>query len=236
MTRLAPPEWVKNLTLFLGGLIVVVHQILIRDCIKKTEKLEKHLVDMTKKRDILSRNYQNLLKEKTNLVKNCDSDKVYLSEQITQLASQLADALMLPDVTPFTENYEVFDPWTEGLPVDDSVMADLEYHVYPKEDWLSILKLVQPNVKAVLIRWRREIADCDTWALLMAGLVSGCFAKAGLSRQGAFMVAWSRKHAYNVYRDSDGDYWVYEPQSNKTVCKLEDAEDQYVTRKLWLMS
>jgi len=222
--------------LFLGGLVVVVRQILIRDCTKKVVTLEKALASMTTKRDILSRNYQNLLKEKLDLVKNCDSDKLYLSEQITQLTSQLADALTLPNITLYTENPTVFDPWKEGLPVDDSVIADLEYYVYSKEDWLKILELVQPNVKAVLVRWRREISDCDTFALLMAGLVAGCFAKADLSRQGAFMVAWSRTHAYNVYRDSDGVFWVYEPQNNKTICKLGDAEDPYVTRKLWLMS
>jgi len=230
------PEWLQNVTLFLGGLLVVIRQLLIRECTKNVTKLEKDLVSMTEKRDTLSRNYQNLLKEKNQLILDCDSDKLYLSEQIQQLTSQLADALVLPDITPYTDDPTTFDPWTEGLPVDDYVIADKEYYVYPKEDWLEILRRVQPNVKAVLSRWRSSISDCDNFALLMAGLVSGCFAKADLDLQGAFMVAWSRTHAFNVYRDSDGDYWVYEPQNSKTVCKLEDAEDPYVTRKLWLMS
>jgi len=230
------PEWVKNVTVFLGGLILVVRQILVRDCTQKVEKLEKDLASMTAKRDTISRNYQNLLKEKVALVKNCDSDKLYLSEQIQQLTSQLADSLILPDITPYTGDPTTFNPWTEGLPIDDSVIADLEYYVYSKTDWLEILKRVQPNVKAVLSRWLKAISDCDDWGLLMAGLVAGCFAKAELSLQGAFMVAWSRTHAYNVYRDSDGVYWVYEPQNNVTVCTLEDAVDPYVTRKLWLMS
>ena len=144
--------------------------------------------------------------------------------------------MVLPDISPYIENLMLFDPWVEVFPIQDYVLADEEYYVYPKEDWISMLRLIQPNVKAILSRWRKEISDCDNFALLMAGLVSGCFAKTEVNRQGAFMVAWSRTHAYNVYRDSDGVYWVYEPQSGVTVCKFEDAVDPYVSRKLWLMS
>jgi len=77
--------------------------------------------------------------------------------------------------------------------------------------------------------------NCDNFALVMNAFLAIAIKKAGLRYQGAFTIAWSRNHAYNLYVDSEKQIWIYEPQTGVTKGLLKEGEDSYDTQKIWFI-
>jgi len=120
------------------------------------------------------------------------------------------------------------------LKIYNLVYADSGYYTFPKEQWVELLEVVQPVLIKCIGKYIPETVDCDNYSLSMYHFVSKTFMNAGYDKQGAFMIVWSKKHAYNAFMDTEGKVWVYEPQTGKVIGEIEDmVDDIYESDKVW---
>ena len=195
---------------------------------KENEKLNERV-------NILSKNYVSCLSDKSQIILNCSKDKQYLTLRILELTQILAKSIILPELV-LTESYVTVEPDAMPELYDyDMVRADLIYYAFPKDVWLTILSQIQPVVKKCLKNWVSSISDCDDFALVMNAFLAVALKDAGLKYQGAFTIAWSNSHAYNLYVDESKQIWVYEPQNDTTVGLLGDGVKPYDTQKIWFI-
>ena len=133
------------------------------------------------------------------------------------------------------DDAEVFVPWSNlTLRKYDPVYADLTYYSFPKEQWIALLDALHPTLIASIGEWKENISDCDNFSQHAYYFVSKSFINAGYPCQGAFMVVWSRSHAYNAFVDTEGKIWIYEPQNNKIIGDIEGTlDDVYNPDKVW---
>ena len=182
--------------------------------------------------------YNKMLAAQKQLL-SVELERLALADEVELLAKQLADVvkIQVPNVENYVASPIVFDPWSYDFDVSGGVsIADEEYYTWTLSQWKSILSRVHPIVKSYLDKWVTEISDCDNWATVMAGMVSVAFKQAGLSKQGAFMVTWSRSHAFNAFMTRDGLFYIYEPQNDTIVGLRADMVDPYILRKVWFLS
>jgi len=214
-------SWIQRL--FCGGLSNQVESL-------KTYN-EKLRNDVT----ILSKNYVSCLSDKSQIILNCNKDKQYLSLRVLELSQILAKTITLP-MLPLIEPYATVEPDDlEELYDYDMVRADLIYYAFPKDVWETILGLVYPEVKKCLKGFSSNVGDCDDFALVMNAFLVAAIKDAGLRYQGAFTIAWSSNHAYNLYVDDEEQIWIYEPQTGITKGLLADGVEQYKTKKIWFI-
>lgn len=208
-------------------------------CESVCDDLGRQVKELDEKYDEL---YERLLKcysEKcisNKQIAKLTEDLIYFRGRVTQLTSALAEALVIPDLKPLID----LDEATIVKPREmaafsgyNLLVADLEYYALPLETWEMILSLIQIEVKDALTRYEHPIADCDDWSLVMHAFVAIAMRKARFDRQSAFMIVWSRTHAYNAFIDTDGNIWLYEPQSDVIGDKLEEGTEPYNSRRIW---
>jgi len=120
----------------------------------------------------------------------------------------------------YLDNPSVYLPFSDArLNKYEKTIADLEYNKFNKDTWDIILAKVYKEVKKAQVVWRKNVGDCDNWAESMHYYLSKSMLDAGMERQSAFGLAWSKTHAYNFYV-TDKDIWMYEPQTGKTIAKM----------------
>jgi len=204
-------------------------RVKLRLCEAENRRLAERLAELTEC-------YTRCLAERSQYAADCFRDKWYLSDRVSELSGILARSIQVPDIKSYVGDPVIYDPWGDPPPIVDHVVADNNYYCYPYESWVGILAPIQAEVKKTLKRWQSEVSDCDDFALVMAGLVAVAFRNVGGVKQGAFFVAWSSTHAYNVFRDASGDWWIFEPQNGAVIGKLAlFTEKPYDTRKLWAL-
>lgn len=114
----------------------------------------------------------------------------------------------------------------------DLTVADLSYYCFPKTQWETLLSALHPFLKDLIGGWSANISDCDDFALIMNAFVAFSFIKAGYDLQGAFFIAWSPTHAYNIFVDSAKNVWVYEPQTDRVMGRIGNVSTPYDTKKI----
>ena len=200
-------------------------------CLEERDALKSQLAAATRANEKFLKQIEALKKEVEELRQDC----IYFEERVKQLSSALAKSVQIPDISDLVVERKAVRPWalkelTEKYQV---VVADAEYYALPKDAWEQLLDRIEPERLKLIKTWRREISDCDDWAIIMHALVTAAFIKAKLDKQGAFMIVWSNTHAYNAYMDIEENVWIYEPQSGKTVGKLGETDKPYDSRWLW---
>lgn len=209
--------------------------LLCGGCKSKAEQLEASNADLQDRVNTLTKNYVSCLGEKSEIIMNCSKDVQYLSLRVLELSQMLAKAVSLPELV-LPGEYPTIQPHLMPELYDyDMVMADLTYHTFPKDKWVEMLAKIQPEMRKALGSWVIDISDCDDMALVMNAFMVIAFKSAGLRYQGAFMIAWSRTHAYNLYVDDENKIWIYEPQNGNTVGLLSEGTDSYDTKKIWFI-
>lgn len=113
--------------------------------------------------------------------------------------------------------------------------ADYEYRVYQKEKWVELCDAVYTEVKKVHPKWIQEVGDCNNYANTFNALVALAFRGSGAPKQGFFLTLWSRTHAYNGFVDDSLDVWILEPQSGRVIGQINEVDDPYVTRDVFLI-
>ena len=111
-------------------------------------------------------------------------------------------------------------------------VADLSYYCFPKTQWETLLSEIHPFLTDLIGEWTENVADCDDFALIMNAFVASSFIKGGYDLQGAFFIAHSPTHAYNIFVDNTKQVWVYEPQNDKIVGLIGKASKPYDTKKI----
>lgn len=126
-----------------------------------------------------------------------------------------------------------YSPWDDGdLPRVFSMFLDNGYCVLGGGVWDGFLGEVAGCVGRASGGYVSEAWDCDDFAWLAFSVVRLAGRRAGLRWSPAFGWARSRGHAYNVYRDDGGVWWVWEPQTGERVCRLDSpSEERYETIK-----
>jgi len=153
--------------------------------------------------------------------------------RLEHMQQALDEAITIPTLEIHVEDEWLFDPYDAPWPIGDVVAADTEYYALPYETWMTVLPIIQVETVKARGKWIRAISDCDNWATTMYDFMSILFLKAGLRRQGGFMVVWSRTHAFNAFMDVEGKSYIYEPQNGKVVGCLDASEGSYKPRKIW---
>jgi len=202
--------------------------------------------DLKEDKDILIRNYQNLMKEKLQLVLDYGKDSLELHSKIQdlehlikQMEQENLETFNWPKIP--TYSYASVDVSTISEFYDvEFVRADAEYNLFSKDDWVAILTSVHPLVKEALTRWVVDISDCDNWSSVMSAFVSIAFKKSGYFKQGAFAIAHTvddepARHAYNLFVDLDRKVWLYEPQNNTLRGLMQDGEGYFRTGYVWFL-
>jgi len=170
--------------------------------------------------------------EYAELIRNYET----LEDKVSILIDSIAANLTVPPCTEFTyiDDAEIYYPFSDVvLKLYQTAIADASYYSFPKEQWIALLSMVQPIIMKVIGKWTADISDCDDFALIMNSYVAVSFIKAGYPKQGAFFILWSPSHAYNGFRDNNGNIWVYEPQTDKVIGKLGQTVSPYDTKKVW---
>ena len=204
-------------------------RFICKDKIREIERLNRELKATEK-----------TLKDKVYLIEAHNLEKARLHAEIDREAS-LKERYMnlwkaglhIPNIKNYVKKHTVYDPWGDHqLAPYERLIADIDYHAYPKKTWTSILKRIHKEVKDEVPRWIKEVSDCDDFSDVMSTAVYLAFIDAGKRRQGAFGIAHSRTHAYNFYVDEAEQIWIYEPQNGETIGKLGETPEPYGTLKL----
>lgn len=170
-------------------------------------------------------------------IKKQENDAAWFKDRLKTLEKALEDAMVIPEFDVDESELVVYRFEGKVFMGYDLRAADLEYYQLPYDAWIELLAEVQREVGKSLTKWRVNVSDCDDWAYVMGATVVQAFVKAGLDRQGAFMILWDmtgeQKHAYNGFMDTDGQVWVYEPQNGTVVGKLGETSGAYETDWIW---
>jgi len=216
--------------IFCGG-IIRDYEELLEECKSQLDSCAKRMKEMLAKISELQVRIVDLVEENQKLKRDVE----YWEERAKHLMDALSSAIQIPDISDLLEPREIVKPWTEfDWKGYDFLAADTEYYAFPKENWEKILSWVFMEKEKAMEVWKPEVADCDDHALVMASLVALAFNEAGLDRQGAFFIIWSRSHAYNGFIDDTRRIWIYEPQTNEIVGLLGETTDPYSSRLLWM--
>jgi len=170
-------------------------------------------------------------------VKKLKKSVAWFEDRMKTLEKALEDAMVIPELDVDESDLAVYRFEDKTFMGYDLRLADWEYYQLPYDAWIELLAAVQREVGESLTKWRVNVSDCDDWAYVMGATVVQAFVKAGLERQGAFMILWDmtgeQKHAYNGFMDTDGQVWVYEPQNGTVVGKLGETSGAYETDWIW---
>ena len=163
--------------------------------------------------------------------------KTHYKSQVDAAVALLDKAIKVPLYTDYGKNgvpIDLFD--FDGFGVILREITDETYLTFTQSDWTTMLSGLYDTIKETLGRWRTEIWDCDNFALIFQGLFSLMCRDSGFPSQGAFAWARSPTHGYNVYIDTEGVVWVFEPQSGQTVGRLGETEKPYDTIRVYFTS
>jgi len=229
------------------GLMDLLSSLFCSKCRAKLLNLESENHELTEEKTILIRNYQNLMMEKLRLVLDCGKDTLELHNRIQELEAiidQLEEDNLESFNWPKIPNYSYASYDVSGVRdfYDiEFVRADVQYHLFSKEDWVTMLTAIHPLVKEALTRWTVDISDCDNYSSVMSAFVSIAFKKSGYSKQGAFAIAHTSsdeysRHAYNLFVDLDHKVWLYEPQNNTLKGLIQDGEGIFNTGYVWFLN
>ena len=156
----------------------------------------------------------------------------YLTERIETLSHELS--LCVGPIDIIEQHKTIISPY-DVIYGYDTVVADQVYLTYTIEDWTAIVSRLHRQLGGKY-EWTKEVYDCDDIALLYASTLAYSAYRAGLSKQPAFAIAWSRTHAFNLLIDNDNGAWLIEPQTGTILGRLgEDNGDTYDVKKIWFI-
>jgi len=162
-----------------------------------------------------------------------------LNQELELRVALLTNALDDSFVVVSADDCMDIDDATKVYPYNNLILkqyeltvADLSYHCFPKTQWETLLSELHPFLKDLVGPWTSSVADCDDFALIMNAFVASSFIKAEYDLQGAFFIAWSSTHAYNVFVDSAKNVWVYEPQTNRVKGRIGNTPAPHDTKKI----
>jgi len=197
------------------------------------EGLEEDVVGLSANNKVLKTENEELQAK----LKKALMDVKWYEERLETYKKALEDAVVIPEIELDESELSIYKFEDAAFAGYDLRIADAEYYLLPYDKWIEILALVHKEVKEGLIRWRANISDCDNWADITASTIALTFVKAGLNKQGAFMIIWDmtgdKKHAYNAFMDVNGQVWIYEPQTNEIVGKLGETDGAYESEWIW---
>ncbi len=158
-----------------------------------------------------------------------------LELRISLLTAALDDSFVIisaDDIVDIDRAVEIYPYRHPKLNDYELTVADLKYYALVKSDWRDLLDEIHPHLINLIGEWTAEIADCDDFALIMNAFIASSFIKAGFDLQGAFFMAHSPTHAYNIFVDSEKFAWVYEPQTNRVKGLVDRVDPPYDTKKV----
>jgi len=215
---------------------------LVKDCEAEIEELKdersrleteiKHL------KNVVIAELRHEIRRLELIKEDLEEDVEYFRKRCDKLLRALREAIDIPDIKPVAVDPVVVRPYDMRLDRRgfDVLFADAEYYAFRANVWESILKPIWREKSKAINMWKRQVADCDDHALVVASFVAMAFEESGFDRQGAFLIVWSPTHAYNAFITDDKKVWIYEPQSGKIKGELMQLKrrEPYNSRWLWI--
>lgn len=153
------------------------------------------------------------------------------------LASLLDKAIQFPLFPEYVGDGQEVCPWNyEPLLPYLRESCDWEYFTLPFEDWSVILPNIYTAIKATLGSWEVDINDCDNFALTFHAIIALVARDSGFDKQLAFAWARSPTHGYNAFIDTNGDIWVFEPQTGCAIGKLGETDTPHDTIRIYFLN
>jgi hypothetical protein len=136
-------------------------------------------------------------------------------------------AIPAPEIYGKIENAELRKILKITCPYGSIYLSDLKYDLTSKDEIERFLWGDKTNEYT----YKKEFMDCDDFSYRLMGNLS----IPGWSSL-AFGIAWSGKHAFNIFLDHKERLWIVEPQ-NDSVISSKQAEklDMYKGIKLVIM-
>jgi len=164
-------------------------------------------------------------------VTQLDYTIVSLEKKIEVLTDTLADRFAIPVIDPVLTGAQVLDPWNYPWPQPSMVhISDNRYEVYGYEVWEKIIQRVWPTVNVVQGRYIAEKGDCDNFAGTMSSFAGLSFRDSSSKLQGAWLVVYSRGHAFCAFIDDQMRMWLVEPQSGEILGEYRSDSEVYGER------
>ena len=142
-----------------------------------------------------------------------------LEEEIEKLREQIEMPLAPPsdidtyEVISFTDMHSLI---REKLGNRGHIyLSDGEFALFPKREIKRFLEWSKTDE----LKYVKTFFDCEQFS----DVVHGEMSLPGWARA-AFGIAWSVKHAFNVFVDADKELWVIEPQTDNMM-RIGDVED-----------
>jgi hypothetical protein len=162
-----------------------------------------------------------------------DKTKLALTQALVALSQEQEPEAFNIDISAHLLNPQVYEPFQDirfnGM---TKIIADSEYYKYSKDNWKLILKLIQPAVKLEHDKWVKNVGDCDNFAEALHYMTMNATLDAGMDKQSAIGIGWSKTHAYNLFVATN-DIWVYEPQLGWVMGKIgEQTNPKYQTNRV----
>ena len=174
------------------------------------------------------------------------AERLKLLEHIKALSTAMPAQLKIPNADDYmTTDPVLYEPFKVSHPAQIGLIADAGYLAFTLVDWKALLKDCQKKTKQIVGKYKKNVADCDDFAVVMSAIVVGAFAKSKFEMQGAFFFTRSRTHAYNVFvvpvEDNNGNighqYAIFEPQNGTYPGYVgqESLKDMYKSTEMWLL-
>jgi len=149
------------------------------------------------------------LADLNNQISILTKENVILKEQIEALKSS-ETTIIEPDKlaeTSYGELKILLSPYCSNIYLSDNV-----YGLTSVEQ----AKIFSNETRVMAKKWVEEQHDCDEFSFALMGYWND-----GL-KQFAFGIAWSDKHAFNIFINEKKEIYIVEPQTNKFI-PLEEA-------------
>lgn len=163
--------------------------------------------------------------------------KEHYKDEAEAFAELLHKAIQFPLFPEYVDEGQAVCPWNYA-PLSPYLKEswDWEYHALPFEAWSVILPNIYTAIKATLGSWQVDIFDCDDFACVFHSLVCLVSRDSGFEKQLAFALARSHTHAYNIFVDTDGTTWVFEPQTGQAIGKLGETSVPHDTIRIYFLN
>ena len=203
-----------------------IKSIVCRDCQETIEKLSKENYN-------LKIQLKSKIEALEQLQQKYEEDTKYYEDRIRTLNNLLLKSIQMPDLSEYKGKVKKIDP-RDYIKIPNSQFADFNYYALDYQSWKEVLTKIQSTFKAV---WSSEVFDCDDFALLASAMLAYSVYKSGFDLQLAFGIAWSLSHAFNIFIDSGGTTWIYEPQTDSVVGRIGSCQPPYEPIiEIWFMS
>lgn len=159
-------------------------------------------------------------------------DTEYYEERIKTLEKLLLEKTKLPNLSYLSGKVIEVNP-RDLISISKYAQADFLYYALDYNDWIKVLTEISKTFDRT---WKKEVHDCDDIALVFNAMLVEAVYKSKFKRTFALGIAWSSTHAFNIIITKTNDIFIYEPQTNRIIGKMNEITNStYKVKEVWFI-